>query len=1344
MAVEKATATEEKHAGRQQSPVEEQRYVFPMTFAQQRLFFLYELDPTSTSYNIPWSIRITGQPDVVVLEGALNEIVRRHEILRTTFDVVEGHPVQVIAPAAKRVALVRVDLSHYTNPEQEAQRAAMEEAQTPLDLRRGPILRTKLLQLRPSDFVLLMTTHHIAFDGWSRRILVSELQALYRAYTSGEASPLPELPLQYADYAVWQRQTIAGEKLGSLLGYWRQQLEGAPTTLDLPTDRPRPAVQRFRGAGLPFTIPKPLSDEVQKASRQFGTTSFMTLLTAFYLLLARYSGQDDIVIGGVIANRNRAEVEGLIGLFANTLPMRTKLGGDPSFRELLERVRDTALGAYAHQDMPFDRLVEEMRPERSPSYNPLFQVLFTLQGAASRTFELSGLKLEPFSGVAGTTSKFDLSFFLLEGADGLGGKIEYNTDLFDAETIDRMLRHYLKLLENGLAEPEKGISKLQLLDAAEREQVVVQWNNTAHAYPRERSLHEFIEGQAERTPDALALVFESQRLTYRELNGRANQLAHRLREMGVGPEKLVAVCAHRSVEMVVALLGTIKAGGAYVPIDPEYPTSRLKVMLADAEPSVLLTQEYLLDLLPPHTLPTICLDRDWHTLVDLPTRNLPVLTTGKDQAYVIYTSGSTGRPKGVPNVHEGIVNRLLWMQSAYGLDGRDRVMQKTPYSFDVSVWEFFWPLMTGACIVMARPDGHKDPSYLIDLIQQEKITTLHFVPSMLRIFLEADDVESCTSLRRVICSGEALPFDLQQRFFKRLNAELHNLYGPTEASIDVSFWQCLPNPASTIVPIGRPVWNTQLYVLDRRLQPVPVGVPGELHIGGVQLARGYLKQPELTAEKFIPDPFSSEVGARLYRTGDLARFLPDGSIDYLGRIDHQVKLRGFRIELGEIEAVLLEHGDVDRTVVVVREDQPGNKVLAAYFVPKTGATVDAATLRAHLDKNLPAYMVPAAFIALDALPITDNGKINRRALPAPDWSKVHSSPRTAPSDDLELMLVRVWEKVLGVSNIGTEDNFFDLGGHSILAVRLLSEVEKIVGRKVPLASLFRAATVASQAQLLREGMESEPEPLVLEYQLGQAGTPTFFAVAAPGVRSLGYALLARQLGEKQPFYKLQAAGPIVQGRPLNMGELRALAQQYIAGMRAVQPEGPYFIAAMCGGCQIAEQMILQLESLGQTVAMIAIFDTWVMEHAHRWWGWVLFGAQQRLRWLRRVSWMERVKWLGRATKNRVAEWTGRVKPNRPWAEAYWPQDFQPPRFKAPVILFKRPKQPYFYVADPLLGWGDRSEGGVTAYEITADHHEVLREPHVQFVSRILQEHIEAFLQSSPEAEAPNTMPAVAT
>ena len=905
----------------------------PLSFAQQRLWFLDQLDPDTPLYNAPWTIRMKGALHRAALTGALNELVRRHEVLRTTFTAIDGQPFQVITPELN-LGVTKIDISHVPVEQRDAeiQRLAVEAARQPFNLKTGPVLRAALLKLEAEDHVLLLNSHHIANDGWSMWQFIRDLGRAYEDIRENKLCNLPEMLIQYGDFAVWQRNYVTGEVLDRQLAYWKKRLDGAPDTLEIPRDFPRPASLSFRGAVERRAASRELGDRLSRFSRSENATLYMTLLAAYQALLHRYSGQEDIVVGSPIANRTHSETEGLIGFFVNTILMRTDLAGNPTFRQLLHRVREDALGAYANQDVPFEKLVEVLGPDRYLGRLPLFQVWFALQNVPRTEFHFGGLELSSIDSHNGT-AKFDLGLFAVERPDGLYFTAEYSTDLFESATIRRMLTHYQILLEAIVENPDQRIGELLILTENERKQVVAEWNDTHRDYPRERSLHQFVEDQVERTPDAPAVVLDAQQLSYREFNSRANQLAHRLRKLGVGPGKLVAVCAERSLEMVIAVHATMKAGGAYLPIDPDYPPSRRKLILHDAEAVVILTQQPLVEGLPENTIPMICLERDWHTLADEPSDNPPTTTTGKDLAYVIYTSGSTGKPKGVPNLHEGIVNRLLWMQDAYKLNRSDRVMQKTPYSFDVSVWEFFWPLMTGACLVVARPEGHKDPNYLVELIQKQNITTMHFVPSMLSVFLEADGVENCTSLRRVVSSGEALSVELQQRFFERLGAELHNLYGPTETAVDVSYWQCRPDSGLSVVPIGKPIWNTQLYVLDKYLQPVPVGIPGELHIGGVNLSRGYLKQPELTAQTFIADPFSSQPGARLYKTRDLTRFLPDGNIEYLGRIDHQVKLRGFRIELGEIETALDSHPGVRQSVAITREDVPGGNRLVAYVVP---------------------------------------------------------------------------------------------------------------------------------------------------------------------------------------------------------------------------------------------------------------------------------------------------------------------------------------------------------------------------------------------------------------------------
>ncbi|MEH1773540.1 amino acid adenylation domain-containing protein [Nostoc sp.] len=919
----------------------------PLSYGQQRLWFLDQFEPNSAIYNIPTALHLQGTLKVAALEQSLREIIHRHEALRTNFITVDGKPSQIIQTQTNWTFSV-VEYQHLSTTEQEifTQQLAQKQLIQPFDLATEALIRATLVVLNKTEHVLLVCMHHIVSDGWSMDVFVQELAALYNAYSQGQTSlrdatrtplpplpiPLPPLPIQYADFAIWQRQWLQGDVLQSQWSYWQKQLADAPGLLVLPTDRPRPAVQSFAGAYQQFALSKQLTSGLIQLSQEQGVTLFMTLLAAYDTLLYRYTGVADILVGSPIANRDRSEIEGLIGFFVNTLVMRTNLSGNPSFCELLGRVREMAMDAYSHQDLPFEMLVEALQPERDLSHTPLFQVAFVLQNAPMSQLELTGLTVSPLV-VEGTTSRFDLTLSMQNTAAGLVGLWEYNTDLFDANTIERMTGHFVTLLAGIIANPNERISQLPLLTAVEQQQLLVEWNSTQADYPLDKCIHQLFEEQVKRTPNAVAVVFENQQLTYHQLNAKANQLAHYLRSLGVQADVLVGIYIERSLEMIVGLLGILKAGGAYVPLDPDYPQERLSFMLEDAQLRVLLTQQQLIERLPEHQAQIVCLDTDWQS-ISVSSQDNPITgVQDTNLAYVIYTSGSTGKPKGAMNTHLGIYNRLLWMQQAYQLTPVDCILQKTPFSFDVSVWEFFWPLITGARSVLAKPGGHKDTAYLANLIQEQQVTTLHFVPSMLRAFVEEESVKNCSSLKRVICSGEALPKELQERFFARLDCELHNLYGPTEAAIDVTYWQCKPDGNLRTVPIGRAIANTQIYILDSHLQPVPIGIPGELHIGGVGLARGYLNRPDLTNEKFIPSPFSDDLHSRLYKTGDLARYLSDGNIEYLGRIDNQVKLRGFRIELGEIEAALTQHQAVGETVVIAREDDPDNKRLVAYIVP---------------------------------------------------------------------------------------------------------------------------------------------------------------------------------------------------------------------------------------------------------------------------------------------------------------------------------------------------------------------------------------------------------------------------
>jgi amino acid adenylation domain-containing protein len=1036
----------------------------PLSFAQKRLWFLTQMEPDSPFYNMAGVVRIQGNLNIPVLEQALNEVIRRHEALRTSFSLIGNEARQIIA-ACGAVAVAHVDLTGLTGSQQESIVRTLEtqEAHWIFDLERTPLLRAVLLALDGERHALLVTLHHIVADEWSLRLFIKEIGAYYQAFNSGLPSSEPEPPIQYADFAVWQRRQLQGEFYAGQLAYWRRHLEALPAALELPTDRLRPPALSYRGADYDFELNQATSAALVRLSRQADTTLFAVIMAAFNVLLARYSGQDDICVGYPVAGRNRREIENLIGFFVNTLVLRTDLSGNPTFLELLSRVRKNILEAQNNQDLPFERLVEELKLERELNHTPLFQVMLVYQNAPMAALNAAELHFD-IADAPMKTAKFDLTLNVSRSENNLRCGFNYCTDLFDEATVARMASHFQHLLTSIADGPDVPVSELTLLSVAEKGQLLHDWNATAAAYPKDRYIHQLFEAQAETTPAAVAVRFAEQSLTYSELNRKANQLAHYLRTQGVGPEVLVGLCLERSLELVIGLLGVLKAGGAYVPLDPAYPQERLEFMLQDVRAPVVLTQAGCREKIAAAEATVLCLDSEWELVASASDTKPVCLLRPENLAYVIYTSGSTGQPKGAGVPHQGILNRLQWMQEEYGLTQADKVLQKTPYSFDVSIWEFFWPLMTGAQLVMALPDGHRDSFALIDTINRRQVTTVHFVPSMLQAFLDTPGVASCTSLKRVICSGEALPADLAARCQQLLAAELHNLYGPTEASVDVSYWAYRPGGAEAAIPIGRPIANIRLYVLDRQLNPVPVGVPGELHIGGIGLGRGYLNRPGLTAEKFIPDPFGQE-GGRLYKTGDLVRYRPDGNVDYFGRIDHQVKIRGFRIELGEIEARLVTHPCVRDAVVIAREDHGGDKRLVAYLVAQDGAELSVAELRDHLAASLADYMLPAAFVFLPFFPLTTNGKLDRRALPAPDGVAVVTRPYEAPEGLVELTIAGIWQELLGLEQVGRHDHFFELGGHSLMAVSLIERLRQ-QGLKAEIRMVFAAPTLIAMADAI--------------------------------------------------------------------------------------------------------------------------------------------------------------------------------------------------------------------------------------------------------------------------------------
>ena len=1011
--------------------------VFPLSFAQQRVWFLDQLVPDSPLYNVPQAYRLSGPLDQEALRRALEDIASNHETLRTTFEPQEGVPVQKIHPSPS-LALEVVDIFHLPKGKrvEEARRISSEEATRPFDLAQGPLMRAVLLRLGEEDHVLLLTFHHLVYDDWSEAVLWSELAAVYPAHVRGEPHPLKPAEIQYADFSVWQREWLKEAALEPHLDYWRKQLERAPAALELPADRPRPPVQSHRGAVHRFSVSAEITEGLRELSRRESATLFMTLLAGFDVVLHRYTSQEDIVVGAPVAGRNRTELEGLIGFFVNTLPLRCDLSEDPSFRELVGRVREVALGAYSHEDVPFEKLVEELRLERDLSRHPIFQVTFQLR-QHSELPSLSEVSVEPLQ-VDGNLSKFDLSLHVVDREETLEGVFEYPTDLFDAETIERMATHFMVLLEAAMADPDLPISKLPLLTADERHQILYQWNETASEFPRDRCVHHLFEEQVKETPDATAVVFGEAELTYLGLNRRANQLAHHLMSLGVGPETLVGICVERSLEMVVGLLGILKAGGAYVPLDPNYPPERLGFMMRDASVEVLVSQNDLLDRLPDHLGHVVLLDAHREVIERHPAENPRSPVGPENLAYVIYTSGSTGRPKGVMIAHRSMVNVVWWNMATVGVTPVDRESHLGTLSFDASVLEF-WPyLCAGAAVVVPGDPVARSSDELRRWLSVNEVTAA-FVPTVLAESLFDADWGNGTTLRLMWTGGAKLtrfpPADLPFR--------VCNYYGPTETTVVATASDVAATGTGSAPSIGRPIANTQVYALDSHMNPVPVGVVGEICIGGTGVARGYLNRPELTEERFVPDPFGDDPEARLYRTGDLARYLPDGNIEFIGRADDQVQIRGLRVELGEIEANLLQHLGIKEAVVLAREDSPGDKRLVAYLAGEGGAAPEAFDVRAFLKQKLPDYMLPQAFVSLEALPLTPNGKVDRDALPAPDSARpVQETPYVAPRNPLEELIAGIFGAVLGVEQVGIHDDFFDLGGHSLLTVRAVMRAEK--------------------------------------------------------------------------------------------------------------------------------------------------------------------------------------------------------------------------------------------------------------------------------------------------------------
>ncbi|HEY1352292.1 MAG TPA: amino acid adenylation domain-containing protein [Ktedonobacteraceae bacterium] len=1163
--------------------------LLPLSFEQQRLWFVDQLTPGHLAYNSPLAVQLRGLLAVSALQQGLNQLIERHEVLRTTFTLRDGQPIQVIEPAFA-LSLPVDDLSALRESEREAvaTRIANEQARRSFDLRHGPVLRAQLLRLRSDHHILLLTLHHIAVDAWSLGVFFRELAALYNAYRGGQPSPLPARSLQYADYALWQRQTLQGAALADLLTYWRQHLAGLPT-LALPTDHPRPPDLAHQGAKCSLTLPQAVKEALLVVGRQEQSTLFMTMLAAYQMVLARYSGQAEIVLGSSVAGRSRAELEDLIGFFVNLLVLRTDLSGGPSLREVLRRVREECLQAYAHQDLPFACLVEALHPARDLAHTPFFQVLFqSIEGPGERS-EFAGLALEPFASDT-ATAKFDLLVSIREADQGIIVEVEYNTALFEAQTIWRMLGHYQILLAELAAHPDQSLKTVPLLSSGERQTLLETWNQTQIPYPDHLCLHELFEAQVVRHPRALALISADQQLTYAQLNARANQLAWYLQSLGVGPEVIVGLCVERSVEMVVGLLGILKAGGAYAPLDPTYPKARLALLLAQTASPVVLTQEKLLPDLPVHTAVVVLLDTDWPRIAQENDGNPQTGVSPEYPAYIISTSGSTGVPRGIIVPHRGVVNNITDLNRRFSVAASDSILVLSSLSFDMCVYEVLGTLEAGATMILPPPLAARDPACWADLLLRHRVTLWNSAPSLLTLLIEYCEQTPPVqplSLRLALLGGDWIPVTLPDRL-KALAPQVQfiSLGGATEASIHSTLYQVTASdPSWKSIPYGRPMANQHTYILDANLQLVPKGIPGELYLAGAGLTRGYLSRPALTAEKFLPHPFSQRPGERLYKTGDLARYRFDGNIELLGRMDLLVKIHGLRIELGEIEFVLRHHPALQDVVVLVKADRSGDKYLVAYAVLQHNAVEPAAAeLRFFLSGRLPEYMQPRTFVFLETLPLSPNGKVDRRGLPEPDQE--HPQTRRAllsPRDALETRIARVWSAVLGIEHIGIDENFFDLGGDSFKAIR----AARACSDTLALIDFFKNATIRQIAAYLRQKSEQARQLL---FELTRSSTQadlSLVCIPYGGGNVVSYQPLADKLPQGSLLYALALPGHDFARRDEPLLPLAVVAGMCVEEIIQTIKQTPLALYGQCAGVALTIEIARLLEQ--RNVPLKAIY-----------------------------------------------------------------------------------------------------------------------------------------------------------
>jgi len=1151
----------------------------PLSFSQLQMWVIDRMTPGNPAYNLPVGYRLRGPLNPAALEDSFDEVIRRHEILRTTFTVENDEPLQQIHPEC-RIRLNFAELDPAT-AESRLQLLAAEEALKSFDLSRLPLIRVSLFKLGEAEHVLIINLHHVVADGISIGLILDEVDLFYRALTSGQDPHPPDLSLQYADFALWQRQDVDDATYAEQLRFWRNQLSGELPVLELPADFPRPLLQSFRGSNVFLNLPQTLVQDLTSLGASEGCTFFMTVLAAFQVLLRRYSSAEEIVIGTPVALRDPGKVGSLIGNCLNMAALRCDLSGNPDFIEMLRRSRNTALNAFSNADLPFESLMKHLKIERNPGRNPVFQVMLQVLPASAPTIgelEISNFHFDM------EFAQFDLALHFYEESGGQHVRFEYCTDVFRAETVEKFSSSFARLLQAVVTNPGLKISEFPILSEDERHQILRTWNNTSRDYPEDQCLHNLFEKAAMRAPNRIAVECGGQSLTYGELNAKANRLANHLRESGVKPESCIGIFLERSLDLIVGLLGILKAGAAYVPMDPSFPPERLAWIMEDAGISLLITRTGLLKDLSRPGMKTVCLDADWKAIEQCVSDDPAVALSSSSLAYIIYTSGSTGKPKGVMIEHRSVVNFLVSMQDEPGFDENDVLVAVTTISFDIAALEVFLPLISGGRLVVADRNEVVDGSALLEKISSSGATVLQATPATWKLMLEAGWQR--TPGLKMLCGGESLPRELANRMLER-GAELWNMYGPTETTI----WSSTEKvqPGSDPVLIGRPIANTQLYIVDEHLEPVPLGVVGELLIAGDGLSTGYRKRPDLTAERFIETSFL-DPGNRAYRTGDLARFHPDGRVELLGRLDHQVKVRGYRIELGEIEKVLSQHRAIKDAVVVTQEDQAGGISLVAYYIPVVSGRVKSGDLGKFLQRMLPDYMIPGCFVEMGAFPLTPNGKIDRKAFPKPESiASKAGSPFVEPEGELEQQLADIWKRALRKQNIGANDNFFDLGGHSLLAAQVFAQIDRQMGVKLPLALLFQAPTVRQLAESIQQRSRKCSWKSLVPIQPRGDRPPIFLVHGAEG-NVLLYKNLARNLGDNQPVYGLQCRS--LDGRERAQATIEEMAAQYREEIQALQPKGPYLLGGYCLGGTIALEIAQQLRRAGEPVALLAMLETY--------------------------------------------------------------------------------------------------------------------------------------------------------